>query len=1050
MSQRYEKLKALLKELFQLDQPDLDFGFYRIMHAKSAEVNAFLDRDLLPQIKTAFAAYRSADKAEMEKELAGAIEQAKNLGVDPDTVRRVIELREKLQNESVDVAALESEVYDRLYNFFRRYYTEGDFLSKRVYKEGVYAIPYEGEEVKLYWANHDQYYIKTSEYLRDYAFRLQPDNENNPMRVHFRLVDAAEGEHGNVKEAAGKERRFKLAEDNTVSLEKGELVIRFTYEQESEKQKDLNNDAEETILKITDTALYSWIAALGTKYLRADGAQSENTRLRVHLDRYTARNTFDYFIHKDLGGFLRRELDFYIKNEVMQLDDIENETAPRVEQYLSQIKVIRKIAGKIIDFLAQLENFQKKLWLKKKFVYETNYCITLDRVPEDLYPEIVANEAQCDEWIKLFAIDEIQADLHNPGFSRPLTAEFLEANNKLMLDTRFYSEDFKARMLASIDDFDEQCDGLLIHSENFQALNSLSLKYKSMLSGIYIDPPYNTDATEIVYKNGYKDSTWCSLIFDRIIAASNLLSPNAVTCTTIDECELNNLSFLLTQAMPEYSLRPIVIEYNHRGRVKSNFAVTHEYALWSILKGKDLITRKRETADDIQRNLRRTGTDSTRQSSPKQFYGIEVDNNTLDILAVTDSLPIGQDIPQHTNPKTTMVWPVDDQGIQRRWYYGSDRVIKEALEGSIWAKKIKGKIQIHYHQDGKPKMRKSVWVGKTLDASTYGSELLNDLFGLGKSEFSFPKSIYATQECVESITYNNNALLLDYFAGSGTTGHAVINLNREDGGKRKYILVEMADYFDTVLKPRIAKVAYSENWKDGKPTARHTGISHCFKYIRLESYEDTLNNLELRRSAEQELTLFSQSTPQDFREQYMLNYMLDVESQNSLLNLQSFAEPMNYQLKIKKPGSDESRLLNVDLIETFNWLIGLTVAHIAAPQAFYAQFERDSEGRLRTSGRLKQDKAGRWWFRRVEGVTPDGRKTLIVWRNLTGNLEEDNLVLDTYMSEKLKISTRDFEFDLIYVNGSNNLENLRMRDNNWKVRLIEVDFHRLMFEAEGS
>ncbi len=88
-------------------------------------------------------------------------------------------------------------------------------------------------------------------------------------------------------------------------------------------------------------------------------------------DRYTARNTFDYFIHKDLGGFLRRELDFYIKNEVMHLDDIESETAPRVEQYLSKIKVIRRIAGKIIDFLAQLEDFQKKLWLKKKFVVET-------------------------------------------------------------------------------------------------------------------------------------------------------------------------------------------------------------------------------------------------------------------------------------------------------------------------------------------------------------------------------------------------------------------------------------------------------------------------------------------------------------------------------------------------------------------------------------------------------------------------------------------------------------------------------------------------------
>jgi adenine-specific DNA-methyltransferase len=174
-----------------------------------------------------------------------------------------------------------------------------------------------------------------------------------------------------------------------------------------------------------------------------------------------------------LGGFLRRELDFYIKNEVMHLDDIENETAPRVEQYLSKIKAIRRIAHKIIDFLAQIENFQKKLWLKKKFVVETQYCVTLDRVPEELYPEIAANDTQREEWVRLFAIDQIEGDLTTPGYSAPLTVEFLKANPYLVLDTRHFSEDFKRRLLASFDDLDEQCDGLLIHSENFQALSLL-------------------------------------------------------------------------------------------------------------------------------------------------------------------------------------------------------------------------------------------------------------------------------------------------------------------------------------------------------------------------------------------------------------------------------------------------------------------------------------------------------------------------------------------------------------------------------------------------
>ena len=172
--------------------------------------------------------------------------------------------------------------------------------------------------------------------------------------------------------------------------------------------------------------------------------------------RYTARNTFDYFIHKDLGGFLRRELDFYIKNEVMHLDDVENETAPRVEQYLSKIKVIRRIAGKIIDFLAQLEDFQKKLWLKKKFVVETQYCITLDRIPEEFYPEIAANDAQREEWVRLFAIDEIKGDLTIPSATAmPLTVEFLRRIQRYSSTHDHFDADFTERLLdAAYSDLD--------------------------------------------------------------------------------------------------------------------------------------------------------------------------------------------------------------------------------------------------------------------------------------------------------------------------------------------------------------------------------------------------------------------------------------------------------------------------------------------------------------------------------------------------------------------------------------------------------------------
>src|SRR5699024_5587910 len=193
--------------------------------------------------------------------------------------------------------------------------------------------------------------------------------------------------------------------------------------------------------------------------------------------RYTSKNYFDYFIHKDLSGFLRRELDFYIKNEVLFIDDIGTENEKYLMDYVNQIKIIKNIANKIIKFLEQIENFQKKLWLKKKFVVESNYCITLDRIPKKFYSEIASNEEQVKEWIELFHID-----------GSNVNEEFLENNPYLLLDTKFFEEDFKEKVIASFDNLDEETNGLLIHSDNFQALNTIENRYMHEIKSIYIDP----------------------------------------------------------------------------------------------------------------------------------------------------------------------------------------------------------------------------------------------------------------------------------------------------------------------------------------------------------------------------------------------------------------------------------------------------------------------------------------------------------------------------------------------------------------------------------
>ena len=224
--------------------------------------------------------------------------------------------------------------------------------------------------------------------------------------------------------------------------------------------------------------------------------------------------------------------------------------------------------------------------------------------------------------------------------------------------------------------------------------------------------------------------------------------------------------------------------------------------------------------------------------------------------------------------------------------------------------------------------------------------------------------------------------------------------------------------------------------------------------LRLESYEDTLNNLDLRRDDRQQSLLDTPSAVA-LREGYTLRYMLDVESRGSqsLLNIAAFTDPTAYQLNVKSPGSDESRLVNADLLETFNYLIGLTVIQITAPRSFAVTLERDDEKRLQIAS-FRQAAEGPHWFRTVTGTSPDGQRVLVIWRKRPGGdepdgVEQDNAVLDHWFTNKQQYSVRDSEFDVIYVNGDNNLENMKRPDETWKVRLIEEDFHRLMFDNDG-
>lgn len=212
MTHNYDKLIAILEEIFQLNQADLDFGIYRIMNQKRDEIKEFLYKRLVPQVKDIIAGSNLGDSAQIRAELDKLIATLKDAGMEPNASPKVQELQEKLK-AAPSPESLENEIFSHLASFFRRYYKDGDFISMRRYKKDVYAIPYEGEEVKLHWANHDQYYIKTSEYLKNYAFRLKPSGRT----VRFELAEAST-EKDNRKEESGKERRFKIFDEKPLEV----------------------------------------------------------------------------------------------------------------------------------------------------------------------------------------------------------------------------------------------------------------------------------------------------------------------------------------------------------------------------------------------------------------------------------------------------------------------------------------------------------------------------------------------------------------------------------------------------------------------------------------------------------------------------------------------------------------------------------------------------------------------------------------------------------------------------------------------------------------
>lgn len=472
----------------------------------------------------------------------------------------------------------------------------------------------------------------------------------------------------------------------------------------------------------------------------------------------------------------------------------------------------------------------------------------------------------------------------------------------------------------------------------------------------------------------------------------------------IDENEQELLGRILRSNFPEHTITCISVVHNKKGIQGDYFSYMHEFAYFCLPPALDEIQGRPLPEDEWEwDNLRKWGRESERATAKNCFYPILVRGERIigfgDVCNDTEH-PGNANI-EHNNG-SIVVYPIDSKGVERKWRYARNSV--EAIQDILRVHTTRnGEIQIE-------KARthaniKTVWDDSRYIAGDYGTTFLTNM-AIKPSDDLYPKSVYTVSDSIVAVS-SKSCTILDYFAGSGTTAHAVINLNREDGGHRKYILIEMANYFETVLIPRIKKVVYSDDWKNGKPQ-NSNGISHFMKYQYLEQYEDTLDNIEVKLNGAAQ-TLFG--------DDYLLKYFLDFETRDapSFLSIDSLKKPFTYKLKVNMEEAGEPQEMTVDIPETFNYLLGLRVCKVKT---------RKHKGRT---------------YRFILGEK-EGRNIAVVWR------EYDDTWTKADFTDDKEFITGQLESwvpAVVYINGQSVLTP-QLGAHLVEIRQIEPEFKTLM------
>ena len=1050
--------------MFQFNSNDLDFGIYRIYNLKRKEIENFIDGsdenclesiinktlELVSNIErkvelTSLISYlKKFNQESLANEPAANYQKIEQLIINFGSNEVEKEHLISTLNTSTKEFSITDEIKDKIYNhilgYFEMYYSNGDFgynnRSRNLYKV-PYEADYDGNDTMFHWKHKGSLYIKTGASFNAIKFKINHIGKEFELRLETNETSTDEEvARNNNKDSKQKHYKFNRFEE----VDGGVTRIVFNISDKSTTKADLYkslfkevfnsdedidkylfsegkavfNDLSDDYDKVQDGSIKG-IGSLrvnrktllpkinknfekGTKIEIGNDHFTDETLETIYnidqkLNSFYIGNDSDYFIHENLQDFLTQEKERYIKNHI--LSDLQTILDGKLDNTTLIIaKAFESVSSRIIEFLSTIEEFQKKLFTMKKKVVESEYCLTIDKIDEKYYPEMLDNKAQVLEWESLFSV-------------KVKTLADLKAHSTLVLDTRFFkqidgSNPFKDKVLEEIENLEDEINGVLINSENYQALSFIQERFKGNIKGIYIDPPYNTGGDEgFLYKDSFKHSSWLTLMENRLILAKQLLKNNGTFAISIDINELHSSIKLMNSLFGSANEKAIATV--RRSSVSGAKVINP-----GIVNISEYFLIYSHTANNWDNNK------IFREKDRDTRYNTFIRNRDLDVSkwefsTILESFAsykgilkskLKKELGENYDKELETFIYSNSNAICRFAALDDESVSDSAVQMKYKSKEEPDKIFVLSRED------KSDYIFKNGDvilffedrlievagrkvfgelvADIWDDVLPNDIHNEGGVKLRKGKKpeklIHRFVEL--STNKDSNEWVLDYFGGSGTTGGVALKSGR------KFVVIEMGKYFNTLTLPRLKNALFGEQSGISKVTGWKGG--GIVKYLVLEQYEDVLDAIEQIEG----------DTPKNFPLKYL--YKPELNKINSTLDI---CKPFSNKIKYGQPTKEGF----IDLVDTYNYLQGYEVKTVKT----YA--------------------IGSKFYKVVETI--DNR--IVVWRDIV--LGEDD------SQNVMEIAEKYPEIDSIEVNADFNIlatlkdKQLQIGNRVLEVKIIHVD-----------